>query len=44
MVDMVFYDDGKWMEDPILEMVCKDNLDESRCISSVNDILNGGER
>lgn len=29
MVDMVSYVDGKWVEDPILEKICRDNMDES---------------
>ena len=29
MVDMVSYVDGKWVEDPVLEKVCRDNMDES---------------
>jgi len=33
MVDLVSYADGKWEENPVLERVCKDNLDKEGKLS-----------
>lgn len=38
IVDMVSYADWKWKEDPILEKICRENLDETGCISIEKNI------